>query len=282
MDAAAYALGTAAVTVSLAGAVGYGLYRLVNVSEPKSAFDYARKWLAWGLALASIVQLPKFFHHLDVNSFAVWVLLVAVVGSVAFLLGWLYGRFFTTSLPSLTPVVIRDLKTSIGKTKQVTTSKQTAQSSPETLTGSIDDQFYEIAWVELETEKIDKGLWAKSFTEAEGDIEKTKVAYLKNRVRKLQASKEKELTLQEIHQPQQEKIDGYDDNGHTPLMRAVKAMDVAAVINLIDKGANPKIRDGNFGTSTALSIAKLGLKRATTPVEQEGFLKIVGFLEPIT
>lgn len=77
-------------------------------------------------------------------------------------------------------------------------------------------------------------------------------------------------------------IDAYDEDGYTPLMRAVKMMDVNTVIEVIYQGANPRIEDGTFGTSTALDMAKLLLKRAKTPDEQQGFQKIVSVLKPIT
>ena len=39
---------TAAITVGLSGAVGYGLYRIATIrGEAKTATDYGRKWLAW-------------------------------------------------------------------------------------------------------------------------------------------------------------------------------------------------------------------------------------------
>lgn len=76
-------------------------------------------------------------------------------------------------------------------------------------------------------------------------------------------------------------IDRYNEDGYTPLMRAVKAMDIDAVITLIEQGANPSIKDENFGTSTALSMAMLFLKRAKSTASQQGFQQIVDELEKI-
>lgn len=77
-------------------------------------------------------------------------------------------------------------------------------------------------------------------------------------------------------------IDQYDQNGYTALMRAVQVMDIETITSLLEKGANPKIRDGNFGTSTALTMAKLNLSRAKTEDSQINYQKIVNLLEPIS
>ncbi len=74
-------------------------------------------------------------------------------------------------------------------------------------------------------------------------------------------------------------IDQYDQNGYTALMRAVHVMDIETITSLLEKGANPQIRDGNFGTSTALTMANLHLNRAKTEEDQLAYQKIVTLLE---
>lgn len=76
--------------------------------------------------------------------------------------------------------------------------------------------------------------------------------------------------------------DQYDHNGYTPLMRAVHATDIEAITSLLAKGANPKIKDGSFGTSTALTMAKIRLNRAKTEEDKLAYQKIVTLLEPIS
>ncbi len=98
MDAAQTALLTAGVRVALAGAAGYGLYRLINVADRQKPSDWGRQWLSWSLFFACVAQLPSFFRLLDANSFAVWLLVSVVSGTVAFLIGWLYGKFFALRL----------------------------------------------------------------------------------------------------------------------------------------------------------------------------------------
>lgn len=77
-------------------------------------------------------------------------------------------------------------------------------------------------------------------------------------------------------------IDHHDQNGYTALMRAVHIMDIETIVSLLEKGANPKIRDGNFGTSTALTMAKLHLNRAKTEEDKLACQKIITLLEPIS
>jgi len=42
-----------------------------------------------------------------------------------------------------------------------------------------------MAWNEIEDQKVKQGLWAKAFSDAGGDIEKTKATYLELRVKQL-------------------------------------------------------------------------------------------------
>ena len=48
---------------------------------------------------------------------------------------------------------------------------------------SNDKTLYEKAWNELESSKVDKGTWARAFSDAEGDEQKAKALYVKMRVR---------------------------------------------------------------------------------------------------
>ena len=47
------------------------------------------------------------------------------------------------------------------------------------------DDLYEKAWAELEAKDIQQGLWARIWSENDGDETKTKAAYLKERVKQL-------------------------------------------------------------------------------------------------
>jgi hypothetical protein len=45
----------------------------------------------------------------------------------------------------------------------------------------VEEEFYELAYEEIESGNLKKGLWAKSFSEAEGDENKAKALYIKYR-----------------------------------------------------------------------------------------------------
>ena len=45
----------------------------------------------------------------------------------------------------------------------------------------IEEEFYELAYEEIESGNLKKGLWAKAFSESEGDENKTKALYIKYR-----------------------------------------------------------------------------------------------------
>jgi len=77
-------------------------------------------------------------------------------------------------------------------------------------------------------------------------------------------------------------INSYDENGYTSLMLAVKTINVELVAELIEQGANPKIEDRNFGTSTALDMAYLLRKRAKGKDQKKALKKIIALLEPVT
>jgi len=82
----------------------------------------------------------------------------------------------------------------------------------------------------------------------------------------------------EKHLPDPSEIDLYDESGYTPLMRAAKEGDFELVLALIEEGANPKIEDENFGTSTALNMAQLLFVRTG----RKEYQKIIDLLKPIT
>lgn len=48
-----------------------------------------------------------------------------------------------------------------------------------------DERLFAVAWDEVESQKVKKGLWAKAFADAGGDEDKTKSIYLALRVKRL-------------------------------------------------------------------------------------------------
>jgi hypothetical protein len=100
----------------------------------------------------------------------------------------------------------------------------TIKSDSELIDQIIDDEFYETAWSEIETESIKKSLWAKAFSECSGDINKTKAKYINARVNELrqeekekiaEEDRQKNIALaeekQRIEQEERQKIAAYSD-----------------------------------------------------------------------
>ena len=58
-----------------------------------------------------------------------------------------------------------------------------------------EDDFYEQAWSEVEENKQIKSIWAKAFTQSEGNSEKTKAVYIKLRVDSLKKEAEEKIHL---------------------------------------------------------------------------------------
>lgn len=151
----------------------------------------------------------------------------------------------------------------------------------------VEEKIYEQVLREIESGLRRDGLWAKALQESRGNEQEAKALYIKFRVQSIKDEAEIAQTLSNAQEEKQvlsdvRPIDRYDEDGYTPLMRAVKAMDVESVIDLLEKGANPKIKDENFGTSTALTMAKLLLKRAKTIEAQQRYQAIVDALDPVS
>jgi DnaJ-class molecular chaperone len=77
-------------------------------------------------------------------------------------------------------------------------------------------------------------------------------------------------------------VNTYDKDGYTPLMRAVKQMDIDAVRDLLELGADPKLEDANFGTSTALSMARRLFSISKDSRARSIYQDIINILKPIT
>jgi hypothetical protein len=65
-----------------------------------------------------------------------------------------------------------------------------------------------------------------------------------------------------------DRLNKYDESGLTPLMRAVKELDLNQVSSLLGQGADPNIKDGRFGTTTAMDMAIRALGTAATEHER--------------
>lgn len=72
MSSATETILTAAITVTLAGAVGYGLFRFLSPKNEAAAnpVGLGRRWFAWTAMIVSVAILPPFFRLFDANSIA--------------------------------------------------------------------------------------------------------------------------------------------------------------------------------------------------------------------
>ena len=71
--------------------------------------------------------------------------------------------------------------------KKIVESK--IESAPQTESYIDEEKFYELAYDEIESGNLKKGLWAKAFSEAEGDEKKAKALYTKYRFDQIKDSR---------------------------------------------------------------------------------------------
>ena len=148
----------------------------------------------------------------------------------------------------------------------------------------LEEKFYEQALKEIETGRRRDGLWAKALQKSKGNDGETQALYIQYCVQALKdeaeilAAPQADPPALPNKWPSGNPLDAYDANGYTPLMQAVKTRDVEAVINLVSRGANPHIVDRDWGTSTALDIAKLELNRTSESDMKQSLRQIVSVL----
>lgn len=146
-----------------------------------------------------------------------------------------------------------------------------------------EERIYELVMREIESGERRDGLWLKAVEASNGDEKRAKILYIKYRVQSLRDEISLFSNIVQARQEQaQDEIDealnGYDANGYTPLMLAVLHRDAEHVRLLLSRGANPKLRDGRFGTSTALDMALLAHRRSDSDSEQSTLQEIVDAL----
>jgi hypothetical protein len=146
----------------------------------------------------------------------------------------------------------------------------------------VEEQIYEYVAKEIGVGIRRDGLWAKAVEKAMGDETKAKALYIQFRVQSLkdEAAVYAQRPTACVDAPINP-IDAYDSAGHTALMRAVKTTDPTAVKSLLQQGADPTVTDSNFGTSTALSIARRALSIAPESSRQP-LQEIIAMLAPLS
>lgn len=143
-----------------------------------------------------------------------------------------------------------------------------------------DEHIYERVLQEIESGTRRGGLWLKALENSQGDEKRAKLLYISYRVQAMKDEIAISMALQEAEEKQtHNRLNGYDANGHTPLMRAVMEINPEQVASLLAQGADPKIKDGNFGTSTASDLAVRALRRAATEQDRTKLRRIFDVLD---
>ena len=156
----------------------------------------------------------------------------------------------------------------------------------------MEEKLYEQVLREIEAGGRRDGLWAKALQKAKGNEVEAQGLYIQYRVQALRDESEVSRTsirqleetttappLLPATRPEGGALDSYDTNGHTSLMRAVRARDIALVADLLARGANPFVVDRDWGTSTALDIAKRELNLAKNAETRDAFRQLIFILE---
>lgn len=163
MSGPSEALVTAAFSVGMSAAVGYGLNRVISPSRvADTPLLLARSWLSWAAALISLVALPPFFRLLDATSFLRWVIAFVICGGLAFTLGWSYGRLIRF---------------------------RWQYSGPSSQRTGFDEELYAVVGAEVQGGEMRPGLWTRALEETGYDEQKAKAAYIELRVASLRTER---------------------------------------------------------------------------------------------
>lgn len=203
-DSRAAAYFIALITVGLGGAVGWGLKSLIGpAGQPNNAGELGRKWAGWIILAVCVSLLSKFFGKLDAVSFFKWLAGGGTWVAVAYVLGWVYGKFFkfkstpTGRLPDVLPTPSATNTPSAAVSSPSAISNNPSQSMQpahtEVHTEVDENAIYAAIAKELKSGNTDQGLWTRLFAECDGDENRTKVAYIKQRATSLISAKQMEL-----------------------------------------------------------------------------------------
>ena len=145
-SSASDALLIGAVTVTLALAVGFGLFKLFLPKEAAtSPISVGRKWFAWMIFISTLICLPKFFHKLDADAFVTWLICCVFFGGLAFLLGYLYGLFRFRKKSSSVDAPMATSSSPVSPPPEISTKLMNDQD-----TSCDDEPFYAQAMMEIQ------------------------------------------------------------------------------------------------------------------------------------
>jgi len=167
------------------------LFKIISINgKSLRAIDYARTFAAWVVALATITSLSPFILNPNANAFMAWLAGAFGFGGIAFIFGYLFGKFKENQAKRKADSVITktsnvqnisrhenipEVVSKIFDTKVVKQDK-----NMENTIG--DEEFYLTATKEVEDKGLDEALWAKCLTIFKGDEKKAKYDYIEKRV----------------------------------------------------------------------------------------------------
>lgn len=194
----------ALLSVSIAFIVGGVLCRLVMPKgSATTAVQMGRTWCAWMMLLSTVTLFPKLLYRpFNINDLAIWLFVgLAGFGGVAFLVGWVYGKFsFGDSREKSQAIREREVQ-AIGSEKLSLSpsSLQTTTISPQpaVIAADIEEGFWAKALEEYESSDRRQGLFARFFSQAQGNESAAKASYLKWRVEELSLEHQQRLQSQE-------------------------------------------------------------------------------------
>ena len=161
----------------------------------KDPVSHGRKVAAW-VAASVVITTPSM--HRNGPDLAVFILINGLVlGGVAFVVGYLWRKFrpvkeliasaspvmpVTSNSASTSQIVVAEKTYHSERSRRSntpdTTEKIATKTSLNTVSSQSDEEFFAIAFQEVNSGNTVQGLWAKCFAETDGDENKTKARYL--------------------------------------------------------------------------------------------------------
>ncbi len=177
------------ITVGLGGAIGWWIKSLIDpVGSPTNPVELGRKWAGWIVLGICMSMLSQFFGKLDFLSLFKWLVGGGTWVAVAYVLGWVYGKFFKFKLaaPSPSSSAPNTSRNSYTPPAEKNTSNQHLQPTHVEAHVEVDENaIYAAIAEELKSGNTDQGLWTRLFAECDGDENRTKARYIQHRVKRI-------------------------------------------------------------------------------------------------
>lgn len=248
--------------------IGVALFYIIKppVGFKPSIANNGRQWFAWAcLIIIGLIHFPQANKEL-VDVIAIYAVNLTIFGGIAFsigaVIGWKKSRLLqdlsTASIPSQPtspfPASITRQSVHSQPSHSAQVANATTQSPPPTSIQTHfavdEDAVYATVAAELESGNTDKGLWIRIYAECDGDEQKTKIGYIRQRAEKLIAAESARISALE-HQRAEET----ERNDRAKMEPTADSIQAAAVHLPIPNEATVAVTgtDG-FQPSTAILI----------------------------